>query len=542
MPSTAHRHALTPAKMLPVPRPHMLLALIRAVTLATFAATESGLPSRVLGAAALYVVGACVLGNLRPRWRRTDVVMMAAIVCADIAWCTAAFVYFGPEQSLPAVLYAALAGAVISGSSGWTAMAVGSSTAVVYAATMVALHRDSPLSGAALQLVIFQAVVIALAGTLSGCLAEQWRSLQRAKETADRLKRLSEASGRDVISSGDNHRVLSAATQSALTIFDAPHAWFMQCAGGEDAPLVLEACAGFEPPDRSHGIERDGRGIAAEVGATGRGRLVTPREHATAELSDLEAAASLGQIIAAPVPDEEGRGGVLLVTRDAEAAPFGPEDLAVLGLLGRRVSTRLHTARLIQDLHLSSSTDSLTGLLNHGVFLSKLAEHVQHARETGDELSLLVLDMDGFKQINDTAGHWEGNRVLRALAEALRRVCREEDVVARCGGDEFAVLLPGVGPEGAAAVAQRTAEALEEVAARPGLRVRVSASWGIASYPWDASTDEALFRRADDRLYEAKKAGGNHLACDPVVAGANDRGSYVRPMAATEEAALSPAR
>jgi diguanylate cyclase (GGDEF)-like protein len=246
--------------------------------------------------------------------------------------------------------------------------------------------------------------------------------------------------------------------------------------------------------------------------------------------------------MAAPVPDERASPGVLLVTRDAEAAPFSAEDLAVLELLGRRVSARLDSARLIRDLHLSSSTDSLTGLLNHGVFLSRLAEHVQRARETGEELSLLVLDMDGFKQINDTAGHWEGNRVLRALADALRAACREEDVVARCGGDEFAVLLPGVGPEGAAAVAERTAEALHDAAARPGIRIPVSASWGIASYPWDATTDEALFQRADDRLYEAKKAGGNHLACDPIVIGAEGTGSHVRPVVQLHppEASLSP--
>ena len=523
-----------PAKGPNLPGPHALLALIRAVTLATFALTEVALPSRVLGAAALYVVGACVLGNLRPRWRYQDVVMLVAIVSADIAWCTGAFVYFGPQHSLPAVLYAALVGAVVAGVSGWTAIGVGLSAAVVYAATMLALHGDNPLPGPGVGLVVFQAIVIALSGTLSGCLAEQWRSLRRARETAERLKRLSEASGREAIVSGDNHLVLQAATQSALSIFDAARAWVMRPAEGEEPGQVLEASAGFEPPERARALERDAAGVAAQVLATGQGVLVDPRQHASAKLSDLEAALTLGQLLGAPVPDEAGCAGVLLVTRDAEAEPFGQEDLAVLELLGRRVSTRLHTARLIRDLHQSSSTDSLTGLLNHGVFLSRLAEHVQRARETGDELSLVVLDMDGFKQINDTAGHWEGNRVLRALADALRGACREQDVVARCGGDEFAVLLPGVGPGGATAVAERAADALREAAARPGIRVPVSASWGIASYPWDASTDEALFRRADDRLYEAKSAGGNRVACDPVVGGTDDGVSYIRPVAAPD--------
>jgi diguanylate cyclase (GGDEF)-like protein len=149
--------------------------------------------------------------------------------------------------------------------------------------------------------------------------------------------------------------------------------------------------------------------------------------------------------------------------------------------------------------------------------------------------------MDGFKHINDTAGHWEGNRVLQALADALQRECREQDVIARCGGDEFAVLLPGTGPEQAAQVAERAGAALQRATIRPGVRTPISASWGIASYPWDASTDEALFRRADDRLYEAKQAGGNHLAFDPIVLGEESRGSCVRPVGSFPPSEEAPA-
>lgn len=511
------------------PRPLTLLALVRAATLATFAATEVALPSRVLGAAALYVVGACVLGNLRPKWRGLDVFMLITIVCADIAWCTAAFVYFGPQHSLPAVLYAAFVAAIVAVSSGWTAIIVGLSTSAVYGMTMLLTHREAPLPLPSVHLAIFQAIVIALSGTLSGCLADQWRRLCRAQETIERLRRLNEASAQTVASEGSDQAVLQYAAQAALRVLDAQRAWVMRSVKGQEESLVLVAHAGFEMPDRQDCITRGAVGIAGKVSNTGRGVLLSTTRRKAAQLSALEAQLSLGQLIAAPIPSDEGLDGVLLATREEDAPSFAEEDLAVLSLLGRAVSTLLQTAGLIRELHLSSTTDSLTGLYNHGVFLQKLADHVQAARETGKELSLIVLDMDGFKQINDTAGHWEGNRVLRALADALRASCRETDVIARCGGDEFAVLLPGIGPDGAAAVAERTALALQAASVRPGIRIPISASWGIASYPWDASTDEELFRRADDRLYQAKQAGGNHVAFDPAAIGAPGEGTCVKP-------------
>jgi diguanylate cyclase (GGDEF)-like protein len=512
-------------------RPQTLLAVIRAVTLATFALTGSAPPSRVLGGAALYVVGACVMGTLRPKWRALDKVLLIATLCADITWCTAAFVYYGPLQSLPAVLYAAAAAGVVAMMSGRTAIALGLSAAAAYGSTVTFVHRGAMLPVAASQVVAFQAVFIALVGLVSGMLAEQWRRLRRARLHVEQLRRLNQATQQAAVEEGEDAAVLQAATDSALDILEADRAWAMN-ANQDHTALVLAAHAGFAAPDRQDCVSRGEVGVAQEVYRTGESAWLPPSRHRRERLSELESALDLGQLMAAPIPGPEELAGVLVVSRDAEADPFEDEDLAVLTLLGQTVAKSLRTAQLIRDLHLSSTTDSLTGLHNHGVFLAKLAEHVQRAREAGEELSLVVLDMDGFKQINDTAGHWEGNRVLRALADALREACRGRDVVARCGGDEFAVLLPGVGPEEATLVAERAAHALQNAALRPGLRVPITASWGIASYPWDASTDEALFRRADDRLYEAKQAGGNHLAFDPIVLGAGSAGSCVRQVGA----------
>lgn len=516
-----------------LPKPQTLLALIRAVTLATFALSETPLPSKVLGAAALYVVGACVLGNLKPKWRSTDIALLAAIVCADIAWCTAAFVYFGPEHSLPAVLYAALVGAVAASASGWTAITVGLATACVYAGTMLFSHRDAALAPASVHLAVFHALVIALTGTLSGCLADQWRRLCRTRKTAERLSRMSHVPWQTALATGEDRAVLQVAAEAAADVLDAGRAWIMVPPSSEEGAFELVAWAGFEPPDRQHRLCRADVGVVARAFDTRTAVLIGAQEHRGTQLSPLTSALSLGQLLAVPLHGGDGPLGVLVVTRDSHATPFGEEDLAVLGLLGDTITRILKTAGLIRELHLSSTTDSLTGLYNHGTFLEKLAQQVQHARETGAELSLVVLDMDGFKQINDTAGHWEGNRVLQALANALKASCRDADVIARCGGDEFAVILPGTGPEGATIMAERTARVMRNATIRPGLRQPITASWGIASYRYDGSTDEALFRAADNRLYEAKGAGGNHMAFDPVVAGGESSGSYVRELGET---------
>jgi diguanylate cyclase (GGDEF)-like protein len=516
-----------------LPRPQTLLALVRAVTLATFALSANTLPSRVLGAAALYVVGACVLGNLKPKWRSTDVAMLVAIVCADIAWCTAAFVYFGPPYSLPAVLYAALVSAVVASASGWTAIIVGLATACVYAATMLLVHHDAPLPLASAHLAVFHALVIGLTGTLSGCLAGQWRRLRRTRQTADRLSRMSHVPWQTAVRTGEDQAVLQVAAEAAVSMLDAQRAWIMVPASSEKGVFELVAWAGFEPPDRKDRLCRGDLGVLTRVLDSGAAILVAAQEHRRTPLSPLTSALSLGQLLAAPIGGDDGPLGVLVVTRDSEAAAFGEEDPAVLTLLGDTVSRVLQTAGLIRELHLSSTTDSLTGLNNHGTFLERLAEQVQRARESGGELSLVILDMDGFKEVNDTAGHWEGNRVLQALGNALRVACRDRDIIARCGGDEFAVILPGVGPAGATVVAERTARVMRDATVRPGLRRPITASWGIASYPYDGSTDEALFRAADDRLYEAKEAGGNHVAFDATVVGGEDGGSFVREVGET---------
>jgi diguanylate cyclase (GGDEF)-like protein len=158
-------------------------------------------------------------------------------------------------------------------------------------------------------------------------------------------------------------------------------------------------------------------------------------------------------------------------------------------------------------------TDGLTGLYNHRHFHERLTLEVERSQRSGLPLSLLMLDVDHFKQFNDTFGHPAGDEVLRQLARVLADTRRANDVVARYGGEEFAVILVDTPKFTAAKVAERARERIfghdfSEAAPRAG---RISASFGVATFPDDGADAETLVRSADQALYAAKRAGRNRV-------------------------------
>jgi two-component system, cell cycle response regulator len=158
-------------------------------------------------------------------------------------------------------------------------------------------------------------------------------------------------------------------------------------------------------------------------------------------------------------------------------------------------------------------TDGLTGLYNHRHFHERLTLEVERSQRSGLPLSLLMLDVDHFKQFNDTFGHPAGDEVLRQLARVLTDTRRANDVVARYGGEEFAVILVDTAKFTAAKVAERVRERIaahdfSDAAQRPG---KISVSLGVATFPEDGTDAEALVRSADTALYAAKRAGRNRV-------------------------------
>ncbi|PKO72548.1 MAG: hypothetical protein CVU20_02065 [Betaproteobacteria bacterium HGW-Betaproteobacteria-14] len=159
-----------------------------------------------------------------------------------------------------------------------------------------------------------------------------------------------------------------------------------------------------------------------------------------------------------------------------------------------------------------ATTDHLTGLLNRRAFLEATEREIRRAHRYGQSLSLLMIDVDHFKHINDAHGHPAGDEVLRRIATACRGMLRDEDLTGRLGGEEFAVSLVQAPLHAAAAVAERLREAINALAIEhEGVRLTVSVSIGVAEFGRDAGTLDRLISQADARLYAAKHAGRNRV-------------------------------
>jgi len=163
-------------------------------------------------------------------------------------------------------------------------------------------------------------------------------------------------------------------------------------------------------------------------------------------------------------------------------------------------------------LHQLAITDGLTGLFNHRYFHEKWREEIKRSERFGEPTSLLIIDVDWFKNYNDRQGHPRGDVVLRDLAHLLERNFREVDVVARYGGEEFAVILPRTAKEDAHHLADRIRAQVEE-APFPHQEVQpggtITCSFGLATYPDDGATASTVLERADQALYAAKQDGRN---------------------------------
>ena len=152
--------------------------------------------------------------------------------------------------------------------------------------------------------------------------------------------------------------------------------------------------------------------------------------------------------------------------------------------------------------------DPLTGLPNRNLLFKTLDGLVARARTENRSFSLAVVDLDGFKEVNDDYGHDTGDALLQQVAERFRQAVRQEDVVARTGGDEFILLFPDSGAEGCQAVCARIVQELGAEYRVLGHRVRISASMGVARFPEDAREIDELTRKADESMYTAKRSGG----------------------------------
>lgn len=201
--------------------------------------------------------------------------------------------------------------------------------------------------------------------------------------------------------------------------------------------------------------------------------------------------------------------GVLFLQDCRETRAWSIDDISLIGSLADNLSVAIENADLHAEREMQATTDGLTGVANRRSFNEMLAREFERARRYGEPLSLIVIDLDHLKKINDTQGHQMGDRAIRSLGLTLKQSCRSVDLPARYGGEEFCLLLPNTDITMAEQLAERLRRLINE-AEVPGVG-QISASLGVANYPLHADDPDLLFTRADEALYQAKQAGRNQI-------------------------------
>jgi diguanylate cyclase (GGDEF)-like protein len=212
-------------------------------------------------------------------------------------------------------------------------------------------------------------------------------------------------------------------------------------------------------------------------------------------------------MLCAPLIYEEMVTGVVVLVKRGRNQ-FSTSDLQLLTLLAGQAANALAKASLLAASRERADTDGLTGLLNHRAVRERLTACLERASADSDFVSVIMIDIDGFKRVNDTCGHLAGDTVLHQVAHMLRNACRSTDLIARFGGDEFLLVLPDRTTTEATRLADRIVRqaaqemVLRDDGSRLGATVRLSA--GVATFPRDGTTTTDLIAVADRRLYIAK--------------------------------------
>ena len=201
--------------------------------------------------------------------------------------------------------------------------------------------------------------------------------------------------------------------------------------------------------------------------------------------------------------------GVLVVEDDTPNRRWEDEEVLMVRTVSDQLAVAISHARLFRHVQTQAMTDALTGLYNHRYLQERLDREIKLADRNNDQISLILLDLDHLKRINDSHGHRSGDAALQHTAQVMRSNVREVDICARYGGEEFVIILPQCGREDAIDVAERIREAIASKAvANVG---QVTASIGVATYPSAAKSKEELIEMSDRAMYLAKAAGRNRV-------------------------------
>jgi diguanylate cyclase (GGDEF)-like protein len=206
--------------------------------------------------------------------------------------------------------------------------------------------------------------------------------------------------------------------------------------------------------------------------------------------------------------------GAILVDNVFNKKPITKSDVRVLTMFANHAGLAIENSRLYEETVYLSNTDWMTKLFNYGRFQQLLSFEMERAKMHSSSLSLTMIDVDNFKNFNDTHGHLKGDEALKNIAAILKSKSRKCDVVARYGGEEFAIIMPDTSKDNAKLFVERLRNEVERSYAEDAAIAsdkRITISAGIATYPEDSVTKDGLISMADAALYQAKHSGKNRV-------------------------------
>jgi diguanylate cyclase (GGDEF)-like protein len=291
-------------------------------------------------------------------------------------------------------------------------------------------------------------------------------------------------------------------------------AWSMLMVDEQRQELTFELALGDKGKDVSPMRVKIGEGVAGWVALTGEPTIVndTSKDERFAGKFDSQTQFRTRSILAAPMISRGRTIGVVEII-NREGGGFTKQDLELLLTLVEPCAIAIENAILFQRAEQLTITDDLTQLFNSRYLNLYMGRELKRCKRHGIPLSVIFLDLDGFKGINDRHGHLAGSRTLTEVGTILGKAVRESDILARYGGDEFVVVLPETPPSGALVIAERIRKAIEAhpFLAEDGLNAHISASLGVASYPENGLSPEALIQKADQAMYRVKDKNKNGI-------------------------------
>jgi diguanylate cyclase (GGDEF)-like protein len=338
--------------------------------------------------------------------------------------------------------------------------------------------------------------------------------LREMERTVHELQAFSEI-GRTLAGTLDLHEVLALIMKHVSEVLRPGH-WSLLLADEAKGDLAFEIAVG-DGAERLKGMRLPlGEGLAGAVATTGEPVLLADAQDDPRFAARFDATSGLvtGSVLAVPLRSKGRVLGVVELVNPRGSRRFDRDDLRTLQALADYAAIAIDNARAYERIRELTLQDEHTGLHNARHLWQQLELEVARSHRTGRPFSMVFLDLDRFKQVNDRHGHQAGSAVLREVGELIRRHIRSIDVPVRYGGDEFVVLLPETDRAQARAAAERLRAAVNaEVFLRSrGLEVRVTASFGLASHPQDGKTPEELVHQADSAMYRVKESTRDGIA------------------------------